>query len=898
MTDTVSRVQHIEGLLTRALSPRDSQVEAQVKRDSLGWLHVKVVTSLFEKQEEDERQDQINTILKEINLQLEDYPFATFRLLTPQEAAEQPRPFPVQMPLWSEILSILDIDEEVLQLAEENNGKHGKRPFVVTFYSFKGGVGRSTSLAFVANILATRGHRVVMIDFDLEAPGLSFAHTADNLGADMPGVLDYLHQRYVLPGEDKPGLQDCLRQITLSARGELYLIPAGAYDEGYIHRLADLDVRALYHREANPIRQLVEDVKRSLDPDIILIDARTGFTDMGAVALFDLADLGMICFSPTRQSYAGLQWVVEAASKQRKCTGIPDLRFLLTPMPPVAQVQQQEWLGQASDWIAEHWDIPPALTVDEFYYHVPYDPNIIALDSLFADVPENILKSYEPVADAISASLPEEIPAAFAHVEGGVSRYRQDILHELRFSSPTAQDIDGAEIPTMFQRTGDFSQFLQEKIWVVLGAKGTGKTLLFRLFVEQSAYARDLAKPLKNLHKVQFLPAHGPLALQQTFLARGSLEDFEESAGGNRWAQFWPQYLLLQLLSNGAVPDEIVRDSFVVQHSALPDLSQEQILRWLQSRLASAYSASRTLDELHAIDDWLGQEEQHAWVFYDELDVSFGDRESRRNALTALLEWWQEVGPTLKNISPKIFLRSDIWTDLNLTNKNYYNARSLSLRWEEADLWRLVLRQALGTSETLAKITRQLTTVEKERLDTNLPIETLRQALYPLWGARMGRTNKAWTHNWMMKRIGDYKNNRFPRSLIQLLQGAVEIELGIVDQNPPNQPHETVLRPRSLINALPFVPEQRVGEVRNEYREFAEFLDTLGNERSPLAFEHLKEIWVADVAELHALVSGMIGAGILREYPYPPRMQSTDPQRYSVAELYLSGLRMTRRGRS
>src|SRR5215210_2127794 len=43
---------------------------------------------------------------------------------------------------------------------------------VVTFYSFKGGVGRSMALANVAELLADRGYRVVACDWDLEAPGL------------------------------------------------------------------------------------------------------------------------------------------------------------------------------------------------------------------------------------------------------------------------------------------------------------------------------------------------------------------------------------------------------------------------------------------------------------------------------------------------------------------------------------------------------------------------------------------------------------------------------------------------------------------------------------------------------------------------------------------------------
>ena len=43
---------------------------------------------------------------------------------------------------------------------------------IVTFYSYKGGVDRSMALANVAFLLAQRGHRVLAIDWDLEAPGL------------------------------------------------------------------------------------------------------------------------------------------------------------------------------------------------------------------------------------------------------------------------------------------------------------------------------------------------------------------------------------------------------------------------------------------------------------------------------------------------------------------------------------------------------------------------------------------------------------------------------------------------------------------------------------------------------------------------------------------------------
>lgn len=895
----VNLPQQIEKLLKQSLIAQDSQVQVRIRRNSFGWFRLYIVTSIFEQKDFEERKLKVNAIIATLNLNLDDYPFSNYQLLTPLEAAEEAQISPVQVPLWSEILFAPDPEIEfVANEMSDRNDKDGKT-FVVTFYSFKGGVGRSTALAFVANILAVQGYRIVMIDFDLEAPGLSFAHPVDVPEATTYGVLDYVHQRYLTPEENIPAIDECIRQISISARGELYLIPAGAYDEDYIHRLADLNIHSLYQSKANPIHQLLEDVKKSLKPDIILIDARTGFTDMGAVALFDQADLGIICFSPTKQSYAGLEWVVKAASKQRKYNGIPDLRFLLTPMPPVASIQQQEWLGQAADWITKYWDIPPGVTVDELYYYVPYNSNIMTLESLFENVPTAILDSYLPVADVISASLPEQNPIIFANADVKISEDRKEILDELRFRSPTAQEVDVTEIPTIFQRTGDFPKFLQDRTWLVRGAKGAGKTLLFRLFIEQPDTARILAKPYEDLQNVGFVSGHGPLNLHRTFLTSGSLEDYEKLAGRQNWAQFWPHYLLFRLAAERKDLQPLFSDPFLLHVCKHEDVSHKEILAWLVSRIGMSFSSSRVHDELHGINEWLKGQNQKIWILYDELDTGFGrtgfeeEYDRRRSALGALLEWWLEVGPGLSNFSPKILLREDIWAGLNFTNKTYYTTRTVLLRWEEEDLWRLVLRQILNTSPKLVRLIEQQASIELElsRLDT-LQLGILRKSLFPLWSERMGRTNKAYTYNWVRKRIGDYRENRFPRSLIMLLQEAVEKEKMAYDRNP----YEVVLRPRSLIETLPGVSKQRVDEVCDEYPEFEAYLKKLVNERSPISIESLKLLWEQDVNKLKAIIAGMVEAGILQSYLPRPQAQNMGIQRYSIAELYLSGLGMTRLG--
>ncbi len=886
MNNAADLSHNIRQHLLQILQMQDRNAEVRLKRTSMGWLRLQVVSSIFEQQLPSSREKYVDELLTQIKLHLDDFPFLDYTLLTPEEAAQNTSTQPSQMPLWSDILMAPE-PEEPISLDKEDDLT--KRPFITTFYSFKGGVGRSTALGCVANILATSGQRVVMIDLDLEAPGLSFMFPSNQANANTLGVLDYVHQRYLLPEGNEPRIEDCIRQIEMPKRGELYLVPAGSYDEDYIHRLADLDIRLLYQREANPIHQLLEDVKSYLNPDVILLDARTGFTEIGAIALFDKADLGVICFSPTSQSFEGLKWVVKAASKQRSYNGIPDLRFLLTPMPPVAHSQQQQWLAQAAEWIAEHWAVPTSVAIDDLYYQIPYNPSITTLANLSDDITSGMLEPYRPVAETILGSLSETKPAIPKLIDR-----RTAILSELNFQSATAQDIQARDIPTIFQRTGDFTKFLQDRTWLVRGAKGTGKTLLFRLFIERPNDAKKLAEPDSDLRHVEFVPGHGPVNLRPTLLNSGDLKSYEEQTAQSDWKSFWHNYLLLQLVA--AIP-ELQQTPFIdkkiVTLSKSKATKHADIVNWLVERAHAPKFAPIANDELRAIDSWLQTYDRRVWLFYDELDLGFGqDYDLRSRSLGALLEWWTEFGVGLSNIIPKILLREDIWPGLNFTNKAHFSSRTVPLRWEEDDLWRLILRQALAQSSTFATLLREQSAIELAELE-KLSRDQLRRSLYPFWNDRMGRTNKAYTHNWVLKRISDSKKNSFPRSLIQLLQKAVEIEKELTERNDRNI-YESVLRPRALIEALPFVSKERVAEVRNEYPEFAPLLDKLSNERSPIALERLSEVWHKTESELiKSLLPDMIEAGILQEYQ---RSSDVNGQRYSVAELYLSGLNMRRQG--
>ncbi len=169
----------------------------------------------------------------------------------------------------------------------------------ITFYGYKGGTGRTLALANAAKYLARLGQKVFAIDLDLEAPGL---HHKLRLNANAPtppveeGVVDFL---YAFVEEN--AVPDKLRRYTIALPndedrdGAVMLMPAGnVVAAQYWQKLAALSWHDLFYRDAAEglplFLELKERIKDQFSPDFLLIDARTGITEIGGVATTVLAD--------------------------------------------------------------------------------------------------------------------------------------------------------------------------------------------------------------------------------------------------------------------------------------------------------------------------------------------------------------------------------------------------------------------------------------------------------------------------------------------------------------------------------------------------------------------------------------------------------------------------------
>lgn len=260
---------------------------------------------------------------------------------------------------------------------------------LLTFYSYKGGVGRTMALANIAVLLAMWGKKVLIVDWDLEAPGVEhflFKGTEIGIVQKRDGLIDLLT---VLSEKGIPrDPEDSWRHLLVSNRiqsdgGQLSLLTAGARTQGYFRNVRKLDVKAFYeHKNGGHIIETLRNSWRSKF-DFVLVDSRTGITDIGGICTIQLPDILVLVFTATQQSLAGVVEVANNAATERQ--KLPFDRSLVPSVPIPSRFDTQtehkiakDWLDrfeQALEPIYKQW-LPKGVSRHEFLEltKIPYTP--------------------------------------------------------------------------------------------------------------------------------------------------------------------------------------------------------------------------------------------------------------------------------------------------------------------------------------------------------------------------------------------------------------------------------------------------------------------------------------------------------------------------------------------
>ncbi|EKX62713.1 tetratricopeptide repeat protein [Streptomyces ipomoeae] len=316
---------------------------------------------------------------------------------------------------------------------------------IITFYSYKGGTGRTMALANTGWILASSGKSVLVVDWDLDAPGLDrFLHPflSESQLRTTPGVLDLVSRsmpqtpsitesgRQMELGSDSSAtldawtadsisLNSCLIQVDwdFPSGGQLYYLPAGTKNKGYLAAFSQFDWKPFM--DGPLATRFLEGLKREFveNFDYVLIDSRTGLNDISDICTVSLPHTLVTCFTPSSQSIEGAAGVAERIDGMY---GNRDIRIL--PVPMRVENAEADRLDAARGQIQYRFDrvvrkhVPDGDPEDYWRsVEIPYVPIYSYEETLapFRELPgdpKSLLAAYERLTAVITDGQVESMP--------------------------------------------------------------------------------------------------------------------------------------------------------------------------------------------------------------------------------------------------------------------------------------------------------------------------------------------------------------------------------------------------------------------------------------------------------------------------------------------------------
>jgi len=225
---------------------------------------------------------------------------------------------------------------------------------IVTFYSYKGGVGRTLALANIGILLARRGNRVLLMDWDLEAPGLDryFRPYQTATLSSNQGVIHLLHQATSNPRSDWRAHVQTLRVRPSGDKEDCVLsfIPSGVAAADYAELVRRFSWETFLGEQGGGaiLERWRNEWKASFD--LVLIDSRTGITDTGGICTILLPDFLVLVFTANDQSFEGTLAIAASAQAERRTLAVqrPPLMFL----PLLSRFDRRDEIAEADKWLA------------------------------------------------------------------------------------------------------------------------------------------------------------------------------------------------------------------------------------------------------------------------------------------------------------------------------------------------------------------------------------------------------------------------------------------------------------------------------------------------------------------------------------------------------------------
>lgn len=687
-------------------------------------------------------------------------------------------------------------------------------PKIAAFYSYKGGVGRTTTLlATLGALLEMRPSsvplRVLVIDADLEAPGLTF---------DIPGppdrfcLLDFLalvHDADDWRTSAVPLAAERLRQSSetlelSSGRASFYFLPAFLDADQIFAPSVTMEQVVRARGRAHVIAEALAALGQAIDAEVVLVDLRAGVTEISSPLLLDPRVQTILVTSCGGQSITGTQLVLGRMEARVKRATSPEIVLTMIPTDLTTETVA-ELAGKLKDSIPSTAEDDIAEDVAQPNIHeVRFAQELVHFDSvreLIVDlVPGTDLgKRVRRLAELLGPRSPAEMPKVN-------SANAQGVPIDLKAFAEEAKKLEYAEgnakrgllvTPALTALVEQFPRTLPAA--VVLGAKGAGKTFAWGQMVlarDWQSFAKLVARPdvpvVTSTSMVHIFPLLKPQNMGEELAKK--VREAEEAI----WAALGPRRdddrarLRAEDLLN-----DLDRKA---QESGEGDFWADRIA----ARLGLRQSAGASVEALAS-----ALEERGVSICFavDGLEDYFQPSpqeplsRQKQELLRGLLQRFTIKARDLRspNLGIVTFVRRDLAQAAIVQNFGQFEAlyERFSIAWTPTEALRLVAWLLDGSG---------LAPIASERIPLASHVE-LSSALKAFWGERLGSkgSNEAHTDRWVIAALSDFQGRLQARDLVRLVRYAAE-----------RVPTGPMLTPKALRDALVQCSTDKIKELTTE----------------------------------------------------------------------------------
>ncbi len=612
-------------------------------------------------------------------------------------------------------------------LNKKTNLKFERHTPIVTFYSYKGGMGRTTTMISYAIDLATnKNKRVVIIDCDLEAPGyLNFFRLSQHKtlsSGKVNGLVEFLSDLQFSRDEKTLDLNKYLVNVSFGnddmqqdGLDNIYIMPAGNLNEDFDFSSGDNRKQYLeglsrinLSNESSIIKSLqilINKIKNEICPDIILIDSRTGFNDIIGNSSLYLADMIVGFFGFNEQTIPGLLNLIDSYYNNN---------FKLLLVSSILPVQNSEELvtdeiNRINRYIDIKFgnegkynkDVPQLLPLHRNSTLEKVGSSKLSYSDYIDIVKNRTINDYNTIFDNITTNiLPKSVATNIEDQDNKLYitssqpalKLRNIVLKALKDNLSSIKSF--AEVTdvneSLFFYRNCMNELFEEKKFLICGYKGTGKTYLYKALSDpsQANIAKRILHKANHERKLKHLPElncclkfidilsfneDGDKRFDFKNINFSSIEEPEYY-----FNSFWQIHTWISVLLDPEFSS--IRESSALSEYITPIKGAEAVSRFHKLITAGINTLITIEEDFTRINEYLKDNNKKLFLMYDQLDTRINPIYWGK-AVSPLIAYWRENYTVNSNIIPKIFVRTDLYRRIEGTNKERLKDNIISIEW-------------------------------------------------------------------------------------------------------------------------------------------------------------------------------------------------------------------------